>query len=139
MANALGDRSSTKILTAEQLGTPSNHIAIAYIDSIQPAPPFNEDLQATCNIGNTTTTPIICDSLTATANDITAAAGDIEATLGDITAGGEIYQFLVILKRWRVILQHLLEILKQRREILRRWRVIFKQRREILRQLLVIL
>jgi hypothetical protein len=90
MANALGDRSSTKILTAEQLGTPSNHIAIAYIDSIQPAPPFNEDLQATCNIGNTTTTPIICDSLTATANDITAAAGDIEATLGDITAGGEI-------------------------------------------------
>jgi hypothetical protein len=80
----------TNILAAQSLGTAANHIPVAYIDSIIPAPPFNEDLQTTCSFGFTTTTPIICDSLTATANDITAAAGDIEATLGDITAGGEI-------------------------------------------------
>jgi len=66
MSNALGDRSSTKILTAEQLGTPSNHVKVAYIDSIIPAPPFTEDLQATCDIGNTTTTPINCESLNVT-------------------------------------------------------------------------
>jgi hypothetical protein len=38
MSNALGDRSNTKILTAEQLGTPSNHISTLYVDSIIPAP-----------------------------------------------------------------------------------------------------
>jgi hypothetical protein len=77
------------------LGTPSNHVAIAYIDSIQPAP-SNEDLQATCNVGNTTTTPIICDSLTATANagyygaagtGITSTTGDIVAEVGKLSVG----------------------------------------------------
>ena len=87
MATSLGDRTRTKILTAEQLGTPSNHVAIAYIDSIIPAPPFTEDLQATCDIGFTTTTPIVSDSLTTTTGDVTATAGNIVATAGSMTAG----------------------------------------------------
>jgi hypothetical protein len=108
MSNALGDRSSTKILTAEQLGTPSNHIAVAYIDSIIPAPPFTEDLQATCNIGNTTTTDIdllgtgtlnvsgtgnivvATGDITATAGDIDCLSGDITATTGDVKAGADV-------------------------------------------------
>ena len=34
MTNALGDRSSTEILTAQQLGTASNHVKTAYIDNL---------------------------------------------------------------------------------------------------------
>mgnify|MGYP000872377425 CR=1 FL=1 len=85
MANALGDTSKTKTLIANQLGTPSNHVAIAYIDSIQPAPPFNEDLQATCNIGFTTTTPIESDSLKST-NNVETTNGDLITTLGSVKA-----------------------------------------------------
>jgi hypothetical protein len=82
----------TNILAAQSLGTAANHIPVAYIDSIIPAPPFNEDLQTTCSFGNTTNTGIVvsANNLDVTSGDITAAAGDIEATLGDITAGGEI-------------------------------------------------
>ena len=82
----------TNILAAQSLGTAANHIPVAYIDSIIPAPPFNEDLQTTCSFGNTTNTGIVvsANNVDVTSGDITAAAGDIEATLGDITAGGEI-------------------------------------------------
>ena len=91
MTNALGDRCDTKILTAEQLGTPSNHIAVAYIDNIQPAPPFNEDLQATCNVGFTTTTAIVCANLnTSAVGGITASQGDIVASIGEVLAGGKV-------------------------------------------------
>jgi len=83
MANALGDTSKTKTLIANQLGTPSNHVAIAYIDSIQPAPPFNEDLQATCNIGNVTTTDLISSN-----GDIIATTGSIKAPLGVFEGAG---------------------------------------------------
>ena len=96
----------TNILAAQSLGTAANHIPVAYIDSIIPAPPFNEDLQTTCSFGNTTNTGIVVSAnnvevtagdiiadvgdITATAGDITAVAGNIEATAGDITSGGEI-------------------------------------------------
>ena len=96
----------TNILAAQSLGTAANHIPVAYIDSIIPAPPFNEDLQTTCSFGNTTNTGIVVSAnnvevtagdiiadvgdITATAGDITATAGNIEATAGDITSGGEI-------------------------------------------------
>ena len=67
----------TKILAADSLGTAANHIPVAYIDSIIPAPPFNEDLQTTCSFGNTTDTGIV------------VSAGDVEVTAGDVTAGGD--------------------------------------------------
>jgi hypothetical protein len=88
----------TNILAAQSLGTAANHIPVAYIDSIIPAPPFNEDLQTTCSFGNTTNTGIVvsANNLDVTSGDITAGSGDIEATAGninagvDITAGGDI-------------------------------------------------
>jgi hypothetical protein len=62
-----------------------------------------ENLQQTCDIGSVTTTPITCDSLTATlgnittssgdmicAGDITSVSGDIDATIGKINAGTSI-------------------------------------------------
>ena len=59
MTNALGDRSDTNILTAQNLGTPSNHVKIAYIDTFVPPIMIGVDnLQDTCTIGNTTTTDI---------------------------------------------------------------------------------
>lgn len=82
MTNALGDRCNTNLLTANQLGTPSDHIAIAYIDTIIPAPPFNEDLQVTCAVGNTTDTGIIIS-----ANDLQVTTGDVLITAGKCVAG----------------------------------------------------
>lgn len=59
MTNALGNRSDTNILTAQNLGTPSNHVKIAYIDTFVPPIAVGVDnLQQTCDIGNTTTTDI---------------------------------------------------------------------------------
>lgn len=44
-----------------------------------------DNLQQTCDIGNTTTTPIICDSLSATTGDITTSTGSITSSV-NITA-----------------------------------------------------
>jgi hypothetical protein len=82
----------TNILAAQSLGTAANHIPVAYIDSIIPAPPFNEDLQTTCSFGNTTNTGIVVSAgnVEVSANDIIADLGDITATAGNINAGVDI-------------------------------------------------
>ena len=83
--NALGDLTRTKTLLAEQLGTADNHITTAYIDTIIPAHPFNEDLQITCGFGHTTDTDIDM-----TLGDLTIDVGSIAVTAGNLETGGHV-------------------------------------------------
>ena len=62
---SLGDNAYVGVLNYKQLQPP---ITIGV-----------DNLQQTCDSGNTTTTPIICDSLSATTGDITTSAGSITA------------------------------------------------------------
>jgi len=55
-----------------------------------PVSTASHDLQATCDVGNITTTPIVCDALQATTGDITADLGNLNLTAGDATIFGNI-------------------------------------------------
>ncbi len=79
--NALGDLTKTNTLLAEQLGTAQKHVAVAYIDSVIPAPGFNEDLQTTCDFGHATDTDIDM-----TLGNLTLDVGHIEVTSGKVIA-----------------------------------------------------
>ena len=85
---SLGDRAICEELSAVQIGSVSKPVQVAYINSVVPTPA--ESLQNVCDVGNTTTTSITCNGLTAPTGDITATAGDITATAGSIVAGSGI-------------------------------------------------
>jgi len=86
MSNALGDRCSTKILTAEQLGSVNSPINTAYLTNIIPHPSLaTPNLQNVTTQGNTTSTDI-----NMTNGTLTVDVGDVVATLGKVSAGGDL-------------------------------------------------
>ena len=88
MATSLGDRTRTKILTAEQLGTPSNHVAVAYIDSIIPSPVApTESLQNTLTAGNEANLDIKLDGTAASYKLTDATYTTVGGEIGIVVSG----------------------------------------------------
>jgi hypothetical protein len=91
MTNALGDRSSTQILTAQQLGTPSNHVKTAYIDNIIPAPGGSTPtLQQVCDTGSTTTTDVTLTTGILNTTKINTTAADRLIIEGRVSIGNSL-------------------------------------------------
>ena len=78
---SIGDRAICEELSAVQIGSASKPVQVAYINSVLPLPVGT--LQEVCDKGNTTTTPINCETLTASTGDITATAGGVVAGTGN--------------------------------------------------------
>ena len=77
---SIGDRAICEELSCVQLGSASKPVQTAYINNVIPTPA--ESLQNVCDVGNTTTTTITCNDLTASAGNVVATAGDFVATAG---------------------------------------------------------